>query len=577
MRAFASSGRPTSPLTTRSRRIAGAPLSGVAALVLTSALLAACSESPIAPAADAPGAISKSLTATTNDGPYTITGTSSYANGAGPNGTSLYYIGFANTQSATWDDIKITQGATVISENFNNGSWNTANFEVADPVNKPGSAVGGAYFSSGCECNTPNNARGMLRTKAQFIPTEAAPLTIEGTLTSNIAATYIEDISFLLWRSAGAFGTGASLMLSMANWDGWTPIENFDNNVDLQRFGAGFYQGPVRIKVTDDGTNITVTFTKIPPAPATIQISNMPSAPSIGGSFTPQFVYTGDGITSVASSTTAVCSVTRGVVSFYAAGTCTLTASATASIFYESATGTAQSFTVLDLSTAAFTVNGGNPVQVNTPVAINGTVPSGFTVQYRIGSGAFVTGSTISLPTTGVYTVCLRLTNGTSVSNESCVEVPVYDPTAGFVTGGGWFMSPAKALKADESLAGKAHFAFVSKYEKGKNVPTGNTSFKFDVAGLSFASTSYEWLVVQGSSTSTNNTAQYKGVGKLTIGGVVQTGNYGFMLWAQDGTPDQFRIAITDPSGTMVYDNKIGSEFGTAISGGSIIVHIPKK
>ena len=108
-----------------------------------------------------------------------------------------------------------------------------------------------------------------------------------------------------------------------------------------------------------------------------------------------------------------------------------------------------------------------------------------------------------------------------------------------------------------------------------------NTSFQFDIAGLSFASTSYEWLVVQGTSASATKTAQYKGAGQLTIGGVLQPGSYGFMLWAQDGTPDSFRIMITDPSGVTVYDNKVneltGAEFGTAITGGSIIVHIPKK
>lgn len=231
----------------------------------------------------------------------------------------------------------------------------------------------------------------------------------------------------------------------------------------------------------------------------------------------------------------------------------------------------------IDLSTVGFKVNGGTPVQVNTAVAINGTVPTGYTLQSRVGSAAFVDAAmpaTLSFTMTGVYQVCLRFKDATSDYPESCVEVPVYDPTAGFVTGGGWFNSPATAYKTSPTLTGKAHFAFVSKYEKGKNVPTGNTSFKFDMAGLSFASTSYEWLIVnQG-----GKNAQYKGVGTLVIGGVAQSGRYGFMLWAQDGTPDLFRIEITNlDSDTVIYDNKIGSEFGTAIGGGSIIVHTPKR
>ena len=82
------------------------------------------------------------------------------------------------------------------------------------------------------------------------------------------------------------------------------------------------------------------------------------------------------------------------------------------------------------------------------------------------------------------------------ITSSTFQYVVVYDPSGGFVTGGGLLDSPAGAYKADPSLAGRAHFAFVSKYAKGASVPTGSTSFRFTAGGLDLESKAYEWLVV---------------------------------------------------------------------------------
>ena len=42
--------------------------------------------------------------------------------------------------------------------------------------------------------------------------------------------------------------------------------------------------------------------------------------------------------------------------------------------------------------------------------------------------------------------------------------IVVYDPSAGFVTGGGWINSPMGAYAANPSLTGKANFGFEAKY-----------------------------------------------------------------------------------------------------------------
>jgi hypothetical protein len=152
--------------------------------------------------------------------------------------------------------------------------------------------------------------------------------------------------------------------------------------------------------------------------------------------------------------------------------------------------------------------------------------------------------------------------------------VVIYDPDGGFVTGGGWISSPAGAYVLDSSLSGKANFGFVSKYQHGATVPTGQTEFQFKVANLNFSSTVYEWLVVAGAR------AQYKGSG--TING---SGNYGFLLTVVDGQleggggADKFRIKIWDKNNgsAIVYDNQINdSDSGaltTGLGAGSIIIH----
>ena len=192
------------------------------------------------------------------------------------------------------------------------------------------------------------------------------------------------------------------------------------------------------------------------------------------------------------------------------------------------------------------------------------------------GLSGTVTGShTYSTP--GVYTVILTVTDDTGDSGSSTFQfVVIYDPSDGFVTGGGWIDSPEGTYVAEPLLVGKATFGFVSKYQHDANVPTGNTQFSFQVADLKFKSTEYDWLVVAGSN------AKFKGIG--TING---QGNYGFQLFGFDADvntndshiDDKFRIKIWDKNNgdIVVYDNELGqsedSEPSTIIGGGSIVIH----
>lgn len=155
-------------------------------------------------------------------------------------------------------------------------------------------------------------------------------------------------------------------------------------------------------------------------------------------------------------------------------------------------------------------------------------------------------------------------------------QVVAVDPGAGFVTGGGHFISPAGAMPADALASGKATFGFVSKYKKGRSVPTGQTQFTFTAGSLDFHSVSYEWLVITGS-----DCAKFKGLGMIN-----GEEGFGFMLTACDvdepGTDaDTIRIKIWETSyENVVYDNKIGfsddSYDGTVIKGGNIQIHQEK-
>ena len=178
----------------------------------------------------------------------------------------------------------------------------------------------------------------------------------------------------------------------------------------------------------------------------------------------------------------------------------------------------------------------------------------------------------------GVYTITLTVEDDDGGNDtEQFLYVVVYDPSAGFVTGGGWIDSPEGAYKPDINITGRANFGFVSKYKQGQSTPTGNTEFNFKVADLNFHSKNYDWLVIAGAK------AMYKGTGTIN-----NEGSYKFILSAidEDITPstdtDMFRIKIweEDELGNeiIIYDNNIvddgfDSDPETEISGGNIVIH----
>jgi hypothetical protein len=229
----------------------------------------------------------------------------------------------------------------------------------------------------------------------------------------------------------------------------------------------------------------------------------------------------------------------------------------------------------------------GEPISITANFALVGD-PEAATVRFLWDDGteSTVTPATATSATAthlyaapSVYGVTVQVMDAAGDGRAGRFEyVVIYDPTGGFVTGGGWLESTAGAYLFDPTLSGRATFGFNSRYLKGQSVPTGQTQFQFQAADFKFHSTAYAWLVVSGAK------AQYKGVGQVN-----GTGDYGFLLTATDGQLnggggfDKFRIKIWHrTSNTVVYDNRRGASDDVddadpqAIGGGSIVIHKAK-
>jgi len=236
-------------------------------------------------------------------------------------------------------------------------------------------------------------------------------------------------------------------------------------------------------------------------------------------------------------------------------------------------------FSVADLIPLA-DPNGPYIATIGTSISFDGNGSSGpngngITYSWDFGDGSTGTGANPSkaFGQAGLFDVCLSVNDGNLESDQVCTQAIVYDPSGGFVTGGGWIWSFPDTYVPEPNVAGWANFGFVARYHKGAEVPDGQAELVYHTAGMNFHSTEYDWLVVTG-----GDKAKFKGRG--TING---EGDYKFMIWAGDGDPDTFRIKIWEESGgaeLVIYDNSLANstfENGQPIGKGSIVIHAPKK
>jgi PKD repeat protein len=176
---------------------------------------------------------------------------------------------------------------------------------------------------------------------------------------------------------------------------------------------------------------------------------------------------------------------------------------------------------------------------------------------------------TCAFSSAGVYTVRLTIRDDDGASDTELASgyVVVYDPSAGWVTGGGWIESREGAYAEAPAAGGKLSFALLVRYQANATTPSGNADFKLNAAKLDFRSTAFDWMALVGS------TVRVQGRG--TLNGV---GDYAFAVVASDGVADAIRIRIWHRvTGAVVYDNEPGqpleSDPLTALGGGSLEVH----
>jgi hypothetical protein len=142
----------------------------------------------------------------------------------------------------------------------------------------------------------------------------------------------------------------------------------------------------------------------------------------------------------------------------------------------------------------------------------------------------------------GIYTVTASITNQCgNVASDSLVLV-VYDPAAGFTTGGGWFIPDADSfvdgINVTDTVS-KAHFGFVVRYHQGAGNPDGNLEFRYQAGDIDLKSTNMDWLVVQSATK-----VRFKGLATVNNSDELHT----FKVTAEDngepGNSDTFKIEI---------------------------------
>ncbi len=207
--------------------------------------------------------------------------------------------------------------------------------------------------------------------------------------------------------------------------------------------------------------------------------------------------------------------------------------------------------------------------------------PDGDVVDYEWTFGDDAIGSGVSVPhsyeAAGLYDVVLTVTDDTGAMSSDNVLVVVYDPSAGFATGGGRFIPGSSNSDPGDWLPeidneSPASFGFVVKYKPGATNPSGQLEFQYRQGDFNLHSSSMDWLVIVNS-----NWAKFQGTAAIKD----YEGVYPFRVDARDGDygggsqPDRFIIKVYAPGADPDNVDPIYKASGDLI-GGSIVIHAKK-
>ena len=342
---------------------------------------------------------------------------------------------------------------------------------------------------------------------------------------------------------------------------------------------AGTYT--VTVTVTDSGGftgagRMTVTVTDGTPPVITLAAS---FSVSEGGSVTiPVQVTDNSGTVASVTWTTSLGTVTGGSTgaTFTGAdGPATATVTVTATDPSGNKATATTTVTVVNVPPTISAVSGPTaPSAINTAITVSATFTDPGTADTHTcvvawgdgttltvtaaGSGNGSCSATHAYAAAGLYAVSVSVTDkdGGTATAQLTNRIVIFDPNAGFVTGGGYVDLPT----------GRANFGFNAKYIKNQVNLTGETEFQMNLANVNFHSTGYAWLVVYGVN---SETAVWTGTG--TVNG---SGTYSFQFTVVDGQRDgtgvdKMQMKIWNADGT-VYDT--GAL--VPITNGSIVIHV---
>jgi hypothetical protein len=217
------------------------------------------------------------------------------------------------------------------------------------------------------------------------------------------------------------------------------------------------------------------------------------------------------------------------------------------------------------------TRSGGSSI-VSASFTVDGRPPSPMSILPAGGVLVTATAPLAGFSTAGVHEVCAKGIDARgNVGWLNCTGVPVYDPSAGFVTGNGKIESVAGADPVNLQASGTAMFSFSSKYLQSNQTPSGDLSFQFKLGDLSFKSDQMEWLAVSGEPRAT-----FRGTGTVNK---MYPCKFEADVW--DGSYQSNTAMNVDAFGIKIF-GCVGGGFpngyrylipATPLSNGSIVIH----
>jgi hypothetical protein len=142
----------------------------------------------------------------------------------------------------------------------------------------------------------------------------------------------------------------------------------------------------------------------------------------------------------------------------------------------------------------------------------------------------------------GIYTARATVVDRCGNEVAESILIVVYDASAGFTTGGGWFVPDDDSFIDGvpvTDVISKANFGFVVKYKQGASNPDGNLEFVYKAGDINLHSADMEWLVVQSATK-----VRFKGLATINNSEELYT----FKVTAEDngelGINDTFQVEI---------------------------------